>query len=122
MKTALKTALCATLSVTFLSTVCFAQSPASQNWANNPQNWKNNPNNWQNSANNWQNSPQNWNNNPDNWKNSASNFNNANGIYDSAGNRTGYTVPGPNGSLNVFNNDGTRRAYAPPQSASGGGL
>jgi hypothetical protein len=117
MKRSLKTTsyLCTMLSVTFVCSACFAQSPSSQNWANNPQNWQNNPNNWQNSRDNWQNSSQNWKNNSDNWKNSGNNFNSANGIYDSAGNRLGYTVPSGNGGLNFFNNDGSRRAYAPPQ-------
>jgi hypothetical protein len=115
MKSWLKTALrsCTMLAATFVCTACFAQ--ALQNWANSPQNWKNNPNNWQNSPNNWQNSSQNWNNSPNNWKNSANNFNSTNGIYDSAGNRIGYSVPTGNGGLNFFNNDGSRRAYAPPQ-------
>ncbi len=99
--------------VAFACSVCFAQSPSSQNWANSPLNWKNNPNNWQNSSQNWQNNSQNWNNSPDNWKNSANNFNSTNGIFDSSGNRVGYSAPGPNGSLNIFNNDGSRRAYAP---------
>ena len=116
MKNLLKTtlSLCAMLLATPLCTVCFAQSPASQNWANSPQNWRNNPNNWNNNPNNWQNSSQNWNNSPDNWKNSANNFNSTNGIYDGAGNRLGYTVPSGNGGLNFFNNDGSRRAYTPP--------
>jgi hypothetical protein len=121
MKIWLKIALhlCAMLSVTFVCTVCFAQtydqnnSPSSQNWANSPQNWRNNPDNWQNSSQNWQNSSQNWKNSPQNWQNSANNYNNANGIYDSNGNRIGYRVPSANGGVNYFNNDGSRRGYQP---------
>jgi hypothetical protein len=121
MKSWLKTALhlCAMLSVTFVCTVCFAQiydqnnSPSSQNWANSPQNWRNNPDNWQNSPQNWQNSSQNWKNSPQNWQNSGNNYNNANGIYDSNGNRIGYSVPSANGGINYFNNDGSRRGYKP---------
>ena len=117
MERSLKTTLylCTIVPVAFASSVCLAQSPSSQNWANSPLNWKNNPNNWQNSSQNWQNNSQNWNNSPDNWKNSANNFNSTNGIFDSSGNRVGYSAPGPSGSLNIFNNDGSRRAYAPSQ-------
>jgi hypothetical protein len=121
MKSWLKSALywCTMLSVTFVCTGCFAQiydqnnSPSSQNWANSPQNWRNNPDNWQNSPQNWQNSSQNWKNSPQNWQNSANNYNNANGIYDSNGNRFGYSVPSANGGINYFNNDGSRRGYKP---------
>jgi hypothetical protein len=117
MESRLKTtlSLCTVLSVTLVCTVCFAQSPSSRNWANSPQNWQNNPNNWQNSSQNWQNNSQNWKNNPQNWQNSANNYNNANGIYDSNGNRIGYSVPSANGGINYFNNDGSRRGYRPGQ-------
>jgi hypothetical protein len=101
LKTALSTTalcLCTMLPVTFVSTAAFAQ--ASRNWANSPQNWQNSPNNWKNNPNNWQNSSQNY---------------STNGIYDSAGNHTGYVVPSPNGGKNYFNNDGSRRAYQPGQ-------
>ena len=128
MKIRLKTALYlgTLLSLTFVRTVCFAQiydqnrapapqnSPSSQNWANSPQNWQNSPDNWQNSSQNWQNSSDNWKNSPQNWENSGNNYNNANGIYDRNGNRIGYSVPSENGGMNYFNNDGSRRAYAPP--------
>ena len=100
------------LSATVMCTVCFAQG-SSQNWANSPQNWANSPQNWRNNPNNWQNNSQNWRNNPQNWQNNANNYNSTNGIYDSNGNRIGYTVPTPNGGVNYFNNDGTRRAYQP---------
>ena len=123
MKIWLKTALylCAMLSVTFVCTVCFAQtydqnnSPSLQNWANSPQNWRNNPDNWQNSSQNWQNSSQNWKNSPQNWQNSGGNFNSSNGVYDSSGRRIGYGVPSANGGINYFNNDDSRRAYQPGQ-------
>lgn len=111
--------VCTMLSMTFISTVGFAQiydqnnSPSSQNWANSPQNWRNSPDNWQNSSQNWQNSSQNWKNSPQNWQNSANNYNNANGIFDSRGNRIGYSVPTANGGMNYFNNDGSRRGYKP---------
>jgi hypothetical protein len=121
MKIQLKTALysCAILAGTFVCTACFAQtydrynSPSSQNWANSPQNWNNSPDNWKNSRQNWQNNPDNWKNSPQNWQNSADNYNNANGIYDSRGNRIGYSVPTPNGGINYFNSDGSRRGYQP---------
>jgi hypothetical protein len=127
MKSRLKTALylCTLLSVTFVHTVCFAQtfdlnktpdpqnSLSSQNWANSLQNWQNSPDNWQNSSQNWQNRSDNWKNNPQNWENSGNNYNNANGIYDSNGNRIGYSVPRPDGGVNYFNSDGSRRAYQP---------
>ena len=121
MKSWLKTALylCTMLSVTFVCTVCFAQiydrnnSPSSQNWANSPQNWRNSPDNWQNNSQNWQNSSQNWQNSPQNWQNSGDNYYSTNGIYDSSGNRTGYSVPTENGGINYFNNDGSRRGYQP---------
>ena len=127
MKIRLKTALylCTLLSLTFVRTVCFAQiydqnrapapqnSPSSQNWANSPQNWQNSPDNWQNSSQNWQNRSDDWKNSPQNWDNSGNNYNNANGIYDSNGNRVGYSVPTPNGGINYFNNDGSRRGYQP---------
>jgi hypothetical protein len=111
--------LSAMLSVIFACSAGFAQifnqrnSPSSQNWANSPQNWQNNPDNWQNSSQNWDNSSQNWKNSPQNWDNSANNYDSTNGIYDRQGNRIGYAVPGPNGNMNYFNNDGTRRAYQP---------
>jgi hypothetical protein len=124
MKSSFKTTLylCTMLSATFVCTVCFAQtydrnnppsSPSSQNWANSPQNWRNSPENWQNSSQNWDNSSQNWKNSPQNWQNSANNYYNANGIYDSNGNRTGYSVPSANGGINYFNNDGSRKGYQP---------
>lgn len=121
MKSPLKTALYLStmLSATLVCTACFAQiydqnnSPSSQNWANSPQNWRNSPDNWQNSPQNWQNRSDNWKNSPQNWQNSANNYNNANGIYDSNGNRIGYSVPTANGGINFFNNDGSRRGYKP---------
>jgi hypothetical protein len=99
------------LSVTFVCTVCFAQN--SQNWANSPQNWRNSSDNWQNDSQNWQNSSQNWKNSPQNWQNSGNNYNSANTIYESNGNRIGYSVPSANGGANYFNNDGSRRGYQP---------
>jgi hypothetical protein len=121
MKSWLRTALylCTMLSATFVCAICSAQtydqnnSPSSQNWANSPQNWRNSPDNWQNSSQNWQNGSQNWKNSPQNWQNSGNNYNQANGIYDSNGNRTGYTGPSANGGINYFNNDGSRRGYQP---------
>jgi hypothetical protein len=127
MKSWLKTALylCTLLSVTFVRTVSFAQtydqnkapaaqnSPSSQNWANSPQNWQNSPDNWQNSSQNWHNRSDDWKNSPQNWENSGNNYNNANGIYDSNGNRVGYSVPSADGGINYFNNDGSRRGYQP---------
>jgi hypothetical protein len=132
MKSWLKTALCSCtmLCVTFVCTVCFAQNyipnkapnpqnspssqePSSESWANSPQNWQNSPDNWQNNSQNWQNSSQNWQNSPQNWQNSGDNYYSTNGIYDSSGNRTGYSVPTENGGINYFNNDGSRRGYQP---------
>jgi predicted PurR-regulated permease PerM len=128
MKTWSKTTLYlwTALSVTAVCTLCFAQtydqsssqspqnnSPGAQNWANSLQNWKNSPDNWQNSSQNWQNSSQNWQNSPGNWQNSGNNYYNTNGIYDSNGNRIGYSVPSANGGVNYFNNNGSRRGYQP---------
>jgi hypothetical protein len=129
MKSWLKTALysCTLASAAVVSTVCFGQtydqtktpaaqnSPSSQNWTNNPQNWKNSPDNWQNNSQNWQNNSDNWKNNPQNWKNSGDNYNNTNGIYDSNGNRVGYSVPRSDGGVNYFNSDGSRKGYQPGQ-------
>jgi len=127
MKIWLRTALYlyTTWSVIFVCTGCFAQifqqnnaptlqnSPSSQNWTNSPQNWQNSPDRWQNSSQNWQNSSQNWKNSPQNWPNSPNNYYSTNGIYDSNGNRIGYGVPTPNGGMNYFGNDGSRRGYQP---------
>ena len=96
-------------SAALVCTACFAQ----QNWETSPQNWRNSPDNWQNNSQNWENSSQNWKNNPQNWQNNPGNFNSSNGIYDSNGNRIGYSVPKANGGVNYFNNDGSRRGYAP---------
>jgi len=127
MRRSLKTTLyvCTLLSVSSMHAVCFAQiynqndvgnlqnPPSAQNWANSRQNWRNSPDNWNNSSQNWQNSSQNWQNSPRNWQNSADNFYNNNGIYDRNGNRRGYAVPTPNGGINYFGNDGSRRGYQP---------
>jgi hypothetical protein len=101
--------LSTTFSGILACTVCFAQ----QNWETSPQNWRNSPDNWLNNSQNWENSSQNWKNNPQNWQNNPSNYNSTNGIYDSNGNRVGYSVPNANGGVNYFNNDGSRRGYAP---------
>tara|TARA_B110000858_G_C17769977_1_gene459085 strand:- start:560 stop:850 length:291 start_codon:yes stop_codon:yes gene_type:complete len=75
--------------------------------------WDNNPNNFKNSPNNFDNSPNNFKNSPNNFKNSPNNFNSKNGVYDNAGNRTGYTVPKSNGGgVNVFDNNGKRTGYS----------
>jgi len=112
--------LCTVLSATSTWGACYAQDgpifqnsqqgqTSSLNWQNSPQNWRNSPNNWQNSSQNWQNSSKNWENSPQNWQNSPQNYNSANGIYDTAGNRTGYVIRRPDGSgTNFFNNDGAR--------------
>jgi hypothetical protein len=34
-------------------------------------------------------------------------------VYDNNGNRQGYIVPSPSGSVNYFDNQGNRQGYAP---------
>src|SRR5579863_3587626 len=118
MKSWLKTALCSCtmLGVTFVCTVCFAQNyipNKAPNPQNSPSSQEPSSESWANSPQNWQNSPDNWQNNSQNWQNSGDNYYSTNGIYDSSGNRTGYSVPTENGGINYFNNDGSRRGYQP---------
>src|SRR6202451_3614573 len=84
--------LCTVLSATSTWGACYAQDgPIFQN----SQQGQTSSLNWQNSPEKWQNSPQ--------------NYNSTNGIYDTAGNRTGYAIRRPDGSgTNFFNNDGAR--------------
>lgn len=76
--------------------------------------WNSNPNNWDNSVHNWNNSPYNWNNNPNNWSNNPNRFGNERIIRDNSGAPSGYTVPKPDGGVNYFDLDGTRKGYTPP--------
>lgn len=85
---------------------CMAQTMQFYNFGNSPQNFNN-------SASNFDNSPSNFNNSPLNFNNSASNFNATNGIFDTSGNRIGYTVVNPQGVVNIFDNDGNRLGYVP---------
>ncbi|MGV0999342.1 MAG: hypothetical protein ACOYBQ_08460 [Fluviibacter sp.] len=75
--------------------------------------WDASPLNWNNLSQNWDNSPSNWKNSPTNWENSQTNNTSRNGVYDTQGNRVGYTVRTPSGVTNVFTNDGRRVAFAP---------
>jgi hypothetical protein len=76
-------------------------------------NWNASPLNFDNSPLNFNNSPLNFNNSPMNWNNSPLNINSNNGIYDNKGNRTGYAVPSPSGTVNYYNNNGNRIGYGP---------
>ncbi len=76
-------------------------------------NWNASPLNFDNSLLNFNNSPLNFNNSPMNWNNSPLNINSTNGIYDNKGNRTGYAVPSPSGTVNYYNNNGNRIGYGP---------
>jgi hypothetical protein len=69
--------------------------------------------NFENSPMNFNNSPMNFENSPMNFENSPMNFNATNGVFDSQGNRTGYTTVSPDGVTNIFNQDGTRSGYIP---------
>ena len=53
-----------------------------------------------------------------NFNNSPMNFNATNGVYDSSGNRIGYTTVSPQGVSNIFGNDGNRIGYAPAPTPS----
>ena len=75
--------------------------------------WENDPSNWKNNEFNWNNSSSSWNNNPNNWNNNPNNYNANNGVYDNQGNRQGYAVPSPSGTVNYFDNQGNRQAYVP---------
>jgi hypothetical protein len=76
-------------------------------------NWNASPLNFNNSPLNFDNSPLNFNNSPLNFNNSPLNINSTNGIYDNNGNRTGYAVPSPSGTVNYYNNNGNRIGYGP---------
>lgn len=75
--------------------------------------WEDSPYNWSNSVDNWNNSPANWSNNASNWNNSQYNYNSPNGVYDNQGNRQGYVVPSPTGTVNYYDNYGNRQGYVP---------
>ena len=70
-------------------------------------------NNFQNSPYNFQNSPYNFQNSPYNFQNSPLNSGTQNGIFDSNGNRTGYTTQSPSGVINIWDNNGNRLGYVP---------
>jgi hypothetical protein len=83
-----------------------------------PINFNNSPLNWANSPLNFDNSPLNFNNSPLNWANSPLNVNATNGVYDTNGNRVGYTTVSPHGTVNIFGSDGNRTGYAPAPTVS----
>ena len=83
------------------------------------QSWQSSPDNWQNSPNNWQNSPNNWRNSPDNWRNNPNRWNNQRIIRDEQGRPRGYIVPKPHGGANIFDLQGNRQLYLPPQQPQG---
>jgi len=74
--------------------------------------WESSPYNWKNSPINWENSPTNWRNSPSNYKNSRMNPNRQ-GVYDTDGRSSGYTVPRSDGGVNIFSDDGERVGYIP---------
>jgi hypothetical protein len=96
----------------FTSSTALAQSQ-SLNYNNSPLNYSNSPLNYNNS-------PLNYNNSPLNYENSPLNYNATNGVYDSQGNRTGYTTVSPEGVTNIYSQDGSRRGYIPAPEAGGG--
>ena len=81
---------------------CYAQT----SWENSPYNWKNSAMNYENSSSKYENSPYNYN-------NSQYNYNATNGVYDNQGNRQGYVVPSPTGTVNYYDNYGNRQSYVP---------
>lgn len=81
-----------------------AQAQQSMNWNNSPLNYDNSTMNYDNSSMNYKNSPL-------NYDNSRMNYNDPNGTFDSNGNRTGYEVKSPSGTVNRFDNDGNRTGY-----------
>jgi len=89
----------------YLST-CTAQVMQFYNFDNSPSNFKNSPYNFDNS-------PSNFNNSPLNFNNSPMNSQATNGVFDSNGNRIGYTTVSPQGVVNIFDNDGNRLGYSP---------
>ena len=76
-------------------------------------NWNASPLNFSNSPLNFDNSPLNFNNSPLNFQNSPLNINSTRGVYDNNGNRMGYAVPNPSGTVNYYNNNGNRTGYGP---------
>jgi hypothetical protein len=74
-------------------------------------NWEYSAYNWKNSSDNFLNSSYDWENNASNWKNSEYNWGNANGLYNAQGVREGYMTINRDGTVNLFNNDGSRIAY-----------
>jgi len=101
-----------TLLSAFTSSTALAQS-SSLNYNNSPLNYNNSPLNYDIS-------PLNYNNSPLNYENSPLNYNATNGVYDSQGNRTGYTTVSPDGVTNIYSQDGRRSGYIPaPEAGSG---
>lgn len=86
--------------------LCVSGMAVAEDWNSSPYNWDNSQYNWNNSPYNWNNSPNNWDNNPNRWGNERT-------IRDNNGNPTGYAVPTPNGGVNFYDNQGTRRGYLP---------
>jgi hypothetical protein len=76
--------------------------------------YNNSPLNWANSSLNFDNSPLNYNNSPLNYNNSPLNWNATNGVFDVNGNRIGYTTVSPQGTVNIYSNQGDRTGYVPP--------
>ena len=90
-----KASRCLSIGIAIMIGALFNQAALAQgvmNFNNSPNNWVNSPNNFDNSSNNWVNSPNNFNNSPNN-------FSATNGVYDNRGNRIGYEVTAPSGSL-----------------------
>jgi hypothetical protein len=55
-----------------------------------------------------------------NYNKSPLSYNATNDVYDSQGNRTGYTTVSPDGVTNKYSKDGTRSGYISAPEAGGG--
>lgn len=74
--------------------------------------YDNSPYNYNNSEYNYQNSEYNPKNSPYNYDNSAYNPSSTNSIYDSDGDRVGYTTEKAGGGYNYYSEDGDRIGYS----------
>ena len=92
--------------ILIITALIFASQVHAQGYESSPYNYKNSANNYENSSYNYKNSPH-------NYENSQHNYNSTNGIYDSAGNRSGYSVEKQDGGRNYYNNSGYRFGYEP---------
>lgn len=75
--------------------------------------WDSSPLNFDNSSSNFENSRSNFENSPDSFSNSPFNWGSTNGVYNTQGERQGYSTESPSGVQNYYNNLGEREAYQP---------